>query len=113
MVSFAGIVSLTPGFGIAGTAFGVLGGELAKTVTCYWAAQSAHPMRWRLRRPLFTYAVATAGGGIATALSTTNSAAAGSAAFVCTALCVLAVSLSGIVQSEWEITKRLVLRRDA
>lgn len=112
MVSFAGIVSLTPGFGIAGTAFGVLGGELAKTVTCYWAAQSAHPMRWRLRRPLFTYAVATAGGGIATALSTTSSAAAGSAAFVCTALCVLAVSLSGRVQSEWKITKRLVLRRD-
>lgn len=109
----AGIVTLTPAFGIAGTAFGVLGGQLTKTAAVYWAAQRAHPMQWSLRMPMIVFGLAVTGGGIATAIAATQSVAAGSAGFACTAACVLAVSLGRVGREKWAIARRLMLRRGA
>jgi O-antigen/teichoic acid export membrane protein len=113
IASIAGIVALTRVFGITGTGFGVLGGQLAKTAACYWAAQRAHPMQWSLRMPVIIGGLAVTGGGIATAVAANHSAAAGSGVFACTAACVLAVSLGRVGREEWAIARRLVLRRGA
>jgi len=46
-VMLVGITLLTPIFGLFGIAFGVLSGQIVKTVTASWLAQKAYPLSWQ------------------------------------------------------------------
>ena len=46
-VTLVVIILLTPIFGLFGIAFGVLSGQIVKTVTASWLAQKAYPLSWQ------------------------------------------------------------------
>ncbi len=47
LVTLAGILVLTPIFGLLGVGLGVLSGQIAKAVASSWMAQQAYPLPWQ------------------------------------------------------------------
>jgi O-antigen/teichoic acid export membrane protein len=47
LVTLAGILLLTPIFGLLGVGLGVLSGQIAKAVVASWLAQQAYPLPWQ------------------------------------------------------------------
>jgi O-antigen/teichoic acid export membrane protein len=47
LVTLAGILLLTPFFGLLGVGLGVLSGQIAKAVVASWLAQRAYPLPWQ------------------------------------------------------------------
>lgn len=112
LVTLAGILLLTPIFGMLGVGFGVLSGQIAKAVVASWLAQRVYPLPWQYEPVVLLMTLTLVSGFASIWMGEHHGVLIGNLLLVGTMFLVIGVSwLILFSQAERIRVKALVMRR--